>query len=462
MPDDPYDYESNCRHWSDARGEFPAGTLDFEVTDPIRSSQYAPEPTITRRLYVRAWYPAGDVTGCRHQPYFTEAEIGTVPVKSLELLRQPPDALRNATRLLTNSWVGAPPATGQFPVVVFNHGYLSYPAQHTALFEHLAVNGYVVLSVGHPWESGGIVYPNGDVATGSPRILEDMMQIGQALGAMAAYAAPTLTAQLAALREYITVLRTTSAGRLAPVWRDDVYFVLDRLEENAIPAASSVASIIDHERRGYMGKSFGAYIAGMLAQGDPRSRGVVHLDGGLWSYELADTELRTPFMTLGSDVWEDFRKMPELPRGMDPSVREPLGPRTPAAADLAYELIARAGLRSDGYRFVVPGIRHSGISDLPELAGAPGLRIKLGSETALSTFTTIQNDLVGGFLDRHVKGVPSDFPTQAITTHPELIVQDLSWLRERARAEVSPRDAYSRGLAPVHRLNARENADASE
>jgi predicted dienelactone hydrolase len=462
MPDDPYDYDSNCRHWSDARGEFPAGTLDFEVTDPIRSSQYAPEPTVTRRLYVRAWYPAGDVTGCRRQPYFTEAEIGTVPVKSLELLRQPPDALRNATRLLTNSWVGAPPATGQFPVVVFNHGYLSYPAQHTALFEHLAVNGYVVLSVGHPWESGGIVYPNGDAVTGSPRILEDMMQIGQALGAMAAYAAPTLTAQLAALREYITVLRTTSAGRLAPVWRDDVYFVLDRLEENAIPAASRVAAVIDHERRGYMGKSFGAYIAGMLAQGDPRSRGVVHLDGGLWSYELADTELRTPFMTLGSDVWEDFRKMPELPRGMDPSVREPLGPRTPAAADLAYELIARAGLRSDGYRFVVPGIRHSGISDLPELAGAPGLRIKLGSEAALSIFTTIQNDLVGGFLDRHVKGVPSEFPTQAITAHPELIVQDLSWLRERARAEVSPRDAYSRGLTPVHRLNARENADASE
>ena len=63
------------------------------------------------------------------------------------------------------------------------------------------------------------------------------MKIGQALGAMAAYAAPTLTAQLAALREYIRVLRTTSAGRLAPVWRDDVYFVLDRLEENAIPSA---------------------------------------------------------------------------------------------------------------------------------------------------------------------------------------------------------------------------------
>jgi hypothetical protein len=319
VTDDSYNYDANCRRWPHVAGPFPVGTVEFEATDPIRSSQYAPEPTVTRRLYVRAWYPAGDVTGCSRRPYFTEEEVGTVPIKSLELLRQPPDALRNAVGLTTNAFVEARPADGLFPVVVFNHGYLSYPAQHTALFEHLAANGYVVLSVGHPWESGGIVYPNGDAVLGSPRILEDMMQIGQALGAMAAYAAPTLAAQLDAFREYIKILRTTSAGRLAPVWRDDVYFVLDRLEENAIPAASSVAAIIDHERRGYMGKSYGAYIAGMLAQGDPRSRGVVHLDGGLWSYELADTELRTPFLTLGSDVWEDFRKMPELPRGMDPA-----------------------------------------------------------------------------------------------------------------------------------------------
>jgi pimeloyl-ACP methyl ester carboxylesterase len=230
-------------------------------------------------------------------------------------------------------------------------------------------------------------------------------------------------------------LRTTSAGRLAPVWRDDVYFVLDRLEENAIPAAASVSTIIDHERRAYMGKSFGAYVAGMLAQGDPRSRGVVHLDGGVWSYELVDTELRTPFLTLGSDLWEDFRRMPDLPRGMDTSVREPLGPQTPTGSDLAYEVLARAGLRPDGYRFLVPGIRHSGVSDLPELSGVPALRSKLGTQAALANFTAIQNALVGGFLDRHVKEAASDFPARARATHPDLIVQDLSWLRERARIE---------------------------
>lgn len=232
------------------------------------------------------------------------------------------------------------------------------------------------------------------------------------------------------------MLRTTSAGRLAPVWRDDVYFVLDWLEENAIAAASLVSSIIDHERRAYMGKSYGAYVAGMLAQGDLRSRGVVRIDGGVWSYELVDTDLRAPFLTRSSDLWDDFRRMPDLPHGMDPGVREPLGPHTPTGSDLAYERFARAGLRSDGYRLVVPRIRHSGVSDLPELAGARALRAKLGTEAALATFTAVQNTLVGGFLDRHVKGAPVDFPARTLAAHPELIVQDLSWLRERARAEL--------------------------
>jgi hypothetical protein len=64
------------------------------------------------------------------------------------------------------------------------------------------------------------------------------------------------------------------------------------------------------------------------------------------------------------------------------------------------------------------------------------LRAKLGSEAALASFTAIQNELVRGFLDRHVKGAPVDFPARALAMHPELIVQDLSWLRERAQAEL--------------------------
>jgi hypothetical protein len=83
-----------------------------------------------------------------------------------------------------------------------------------------------------------------------------------------------------------------------------------------------------------------------------------------------------------------------------------------------------------------PGIRRSGVSDLPELARVPALRAKLGSEAALSTFTAMQSTLVSGFLDRHVKDLPSKFPSRVLATYPDLIVQDLSWLRRRVREEL--------------------------
>ena len=107
MTDDSYDYDANCRRWPEVTGPFSVGTVEFEVADPLRSSQYAPEPTVTRRLYVRAWYPAATVAGCRRRPYFTEHEVSVVPVTTLQLLRQPPDAFRHAVTLPTHFGSGS-------------------------------------------------------------------------------------------------------------------------------------------------------------------------------------------------------------------------------------------------------------------------------------------------------------------------------------------------------------------
>ena len=98
--------------------------------------------------------------------------------------------------------------------------------------------------------------------------------------------------------------------------------------------------------------------------------------------------------------------------------------------------------------FVVPGIRHLGVSDLPELAGAPSLRAAVGRDAAIATFTATQNALAGGFLDQHVGGVASDFPASALAAHPEVIVQDLGWLRERARARAEGLSG-SHSMAPM-------------
>ncbi len=426
-----YDYAANCRNWPPVEGPHAVGTVEFEVTDAIHSAHYAPAPTDHRRLYVRAWYPAADPGSATPRPYFAEGEAAVLAGPLMAALQQPPDALRGCQALATNGYAGAAPSSGRFPVIGFNHGYTSYPAQQTALFEHLASNGYIVLSVGHPYESGGIVYPNGDVATLSPRIMEDLLGYAANMESMIVHYPPSLGEALDALPTYLRQLRATSLGQLAPVWESDVRFVLDRLEQMDVPdAAMPVAGAIDHDSRGYMGMSYGGYIAAMLAQGDSRARAAINLDGGYWTSELIDADLRTPFLMLNSDPTLVMATMPpEMP-----VYRGDYGPGAPTPGDLAYERLATAGLREDIHRIMIPGIQHVGVSDLPELFGVPEAAAALGEPGIVARFTAIQNDLVLGFLDRYVKGVDSGFPDDALARHPALMVRDRDDIRRQAEA----------------------------
>jgi hypothetical protein len=420
----PYDYGSNCRHWPAARGEFPVGTGEFEVTDSIRSSQYAPAPTPTRRLYVRAWYPAAERTDSRPRPYFTEPESTVLPAVVLKLLERPLDAFRGCAGLATNGHLGAGPAPGRFPIVAFNHGFVAYAAQNTALFEHLAANGYVVLTIGHPYETGGIVYPDGDSVSMSPRLLEDLKAQWILLGRGGL--GESIPDRLQAAAEYVRASRHSSFGQLPAVWREDTYFVLDRLEALAVPAdVRALAGAIDHQRRGYVGMSFGGYIAALLAQGDPRARAAVNLDGGSWTYELIDADVRTPFMMVNSDPTLAYKRIVAAGVPLPPGLyRGPLGPRTPTVGDIAYERVASAGARPDIHRITVPGVLHESWTDNPAIVGDTAMRQRLGDETALGSVIEIQGDLVLGFLDRYVKGERNGFPRSVIRRHPRLIVRD--------------------------------------
>ena len=426
-----YDYAANCRSWPAVDGPHAVGTVEFEVTDPIHSAQYAPTPTDHRRLHVHTWYPAADPGSSAPRPYFAEGEAAVLAGPLMMGLQHPADALRGCEALATNSHTGAVPSSGRFPVIGFNHGYTSYAAQQTALFEHLAANGYIVLSVGHPYESGGIVYPNGDVAALSPRILEDLSGFAANMDGMTVHYPPSLADALGALPAYLRQLRATSLGQLSPVWEADVRFVLDRLEEMDVPdAAVPVAGAIDHDSRGYIGMSYGGYIAAMLAQGDSRARAAINLDGGYWTAELIDADVRTPFLMLNSDPTLVMATMPpELP-----VYRGPYVPGAPTAGDLAYERLATAGLREDMHRIMIPGIQHIGVTDLAEIFGVPEGAAALGEPGIVARFTTIQNDLVLGFLDRYMKGVASGFPDDVLARYPELMVRDRDDIRQQAEA----------------------------
>jgi predicted dienelactone hydrolase len=201
-------------------GPYPVGVMTVELLDDARPND-AGEP---RRLVTEVWYPAAEEA--RGQPGYVYTEEDLLTEEARAMLEMPltvalaTDAVRDA----------APRAPGEgrepdeaFPIVLFSHGSSGVRMQSTFLTVYLASHGYVVVAPDHLGNT-----------------LSDAV-----LGAG-------------------TAEQFASLG-LRP---DDMGFVLAWLQ--GLPAEDPLGAIVDGERVGATGHSFGALTTlRLLAQGRP-------------------------------------------------------------------------------------------------------------------------------------------------------------------------------------------------
>jgi dienelactone hydrolase len=199
-----------------ARGEFPVGVHTWDAADGGRN----------RPLPIEIWYPAPDAhrgqdvsdAGCDHYEM-----MSGFPALSQEAVR------------------GAAPRTGgRYPLVLFSHGFGGHRRQSTFLCTHLASHGYVVAAVDH---------------TGNTSI--DMMQM--VMQAQSGGPPPDPAAMISAF---------IGARPL------DVLFMLDQLLDGAV---GQIAPLIDRERIGMSGHSFGGWTTLMVTARDRRVRAALPL-----------------------------------------------------------------------------------------------------------------------------------------------------------------------------------------
>jgi predicted dienelactone hydrolase len=199
-----------------AMGPYPVGVTTIELLDQARPNAMG-QP---RRLVTEVWYPA--VEEARGQPgyVYTEQDLLTDEARAvLQVALEvalPTDAVRDA----------APRESGErFPIVLFSHGSSGVRMQSTFLTVFLASHGYVVAAPDH---------------------------LGNTLSDAVVAGGPSTEAQFESLG-------------LRP---DDMGFVLAHLQ--ALPVQDPLGAIVDGERVGAAGHSFGALTTlRMLAQGRP-------------------------------------------------------------------------------------------------------------------------------------------------------------------------------------------------
>lgn len=287
-------------------GRFKIGASYFVIEDTSRLEYYTPDPDDHRWIGVHAWYPAATTEGCTPKVYIDEATAQAM-YKYLGI----PAALFPETPSL--AYIDAPARLGTYPVVIFNHGYASYPTQNGIVAESLASSGYVVLAIGHPYES---LYTDdgkgGGVETLTSEYFEAVEQYinpdpeayvnDLALAADTVRAAQTSEDYQAAIRAFVTGDPVLSLlGDNMELWIEDTAFLIDSLYAiNLGEFSEQLAGKLDIDRIGLFGHSFGGALnVEMAVRGGYGIDAGISYDGpGYFWEEQEPRTLTMPFLSM--------------------------------------------------------------------------------------------------------------------------------------------------------------------
>lgn len=215
-------------HWAFPRIVFPAaegfydiGRVDATWVDSTRAG---------RLVVLSAWYPAESPNG---RPVSYHPRPGALASDLAAGTGLPGFTFRNLTAARTNATSGPRFSIreGRSPMVLVSHDVGSDRMDGTDLFERLAANGYVVVSIDHEGSAAGATRPDGTPIPASPQ-----------------------------------PLATEVDNRVA-----DLRFVLDRV--NQLPAHDAVDSVAGHvrlDRVAILGRGVGATAAAEMAVLDSR------------------------------------------------------------------------------------------------------------------------------------------------------------------------------------------------
>lgn len=396
-------------------GQYAVGVRTIEMKDDSRLGVFAAKPDEPRRLLVRIWYPAQSVSG-EPAPYFTAAETKSTATSLGSLVGFPP-FFTYVRHVKTNSYVDAPLLDGAngLPVVFYSHGYTSYLNQNTVLMEELASHGYIVVSVQHTYDSSDTAFPDGTVAPMDPALTEMVAEQDDRPSQADALAGEALDARLEgalAFQEYAVRNGDRIAVASTQTWVADRLFVHDTLQNAPPEAVADIARAGDFDNVGEVGMSFGGAISGQICTFDPRCAAGVNMDGGNFPFLAFNANMPAPFLMFHSDV-------SNLYAAMDRPLAE--GKQARGFNEFSYERIAEAGTRANIYRLSLKGSQHLGLSDSSLFVGQPVAGPLFGTAPA-SIMIGAQNDVIRGFLDKHVRKQVNGFPEKQLADYKDWVV----------------------------------------
>ncbi|MCC6929697.1 MAG: hypothetical protein IT359_11960 [Gemmatimonadaceae bacterium] len=262
-------------------GSYKIGNRWLYLVDSSRTETLAPSPGGPRALVVRVWYPADSVAGSADR--YISRQVAQAIAHSIKL---PTFAFTHLTNVTTHAyplaWIPSTPQ--RLPLLLFSHGYAAgTESQNTVQMEELASHGFVVASIDHPYEAGGVIVPPDStlIPANPPFQPFDTTEMKAMMATMDRIKGARDTAQVVGpIREILAqgAVLDTAADR----WLADTRFVLDRLTTMSSPHAGSDTLLVGRlatDAVGIFGMSFGGATAANFCTVDPRCVAGMNLDG---------------------------------------------------------------------------------------------------------------------------------------------------------------------------------------
>jgi acetyl esterase/lipase len=343
-------------------GGFEVGISQVVLTDETRPETFTSRTDDFRQIPLMIWYPAEKTPYARPVTYWLDQP--QISRQLTGMLNLPSFLLDHLSLVQTHAVLDAPAAGGQppFPVILFSHGYrLGYLQQNTSLMETLASQGYVVISIGHPYQAAAVPNGNGDLIR------------------FAAETARRFSQDAAFREESLTI------------WTDDLRFVLNHLPDfQQGKFMPQLTGRLDLERIGVAGMSFGGSAASRLCLQDNRCEALLTLDSPQYEPVLSEP-LQQPSLFFAAQESEYVRRE-------------------------VYEQV-----NAPAYLLTIQGSAHYDFTDLTLVSP---LNAALGFSGGINgdQMVRILNQYSLAFFNRHLKDLPAPLLDSPSAAYPEVTI----------------------------------------
>ena len=344
-------------------GEYAVGTFSYTVYNDREEKMYNAIGT-KRSIPVKVYYPVSkeSAQGLPKARYMSKATISAIRKNFYVPINYEKVESDGTNR--SECYENAPFIEGgRFPLILFNYGYSSFLEANTYLLIELASHGYIVASVGHPYE--------GMVTT-----LDDGTVYKQAKGLSSKVYSPFLPSTIALLK------LQKAKGTNEELWeRFDAMqkkynrFLIERLPEWKLDTANGI---------GVTGHSFGGATAYALCEDEPETFTCgINIDGGLFGNHDGKV-ITTPFLQMNCEA----------------------NKTTVTGAFVKNKNVA--------YHAVLRDMQHLGFSDLKHVIPLKSQVGKLDPDTAHKTVCSIHLDFFDTYLKK-AKAKPAFESNDAVT-----------------------------------------------